>query len=103
MPSGTLGVLEVLKSLKQGLAYDFRYQTDLNSNGNPKKHTVGHVDHRNAPDIALPDEPLPTVRSVLQAVLTALPEGWRATVFPGRVILYQENQTYRYALEYLQR
>lgn len=103
MPNGRLSVLHVLKSLKQGLAYDFRYQTDLNANGEPKKYTTGHADQRDAPDIELPAGRLPTVRSVLQAVLSALPDGWRATIFPGRVILYQEDSPYRWALEYLQR
>ncbi len=101
MPHGIVPVLKALTALKTGLPYDFRYQTDLNESGKPKRHTIGHIDQRNSPDISIPLEPPPTVRSVLISILTALPAGWQATIFPGRVILYQEHRTYAFGLEYL--
>ena len=101
MPTGSLEVLRALVALKEGLPYDFRYETDLNEKGKPKRHTVGHVDQRGAPAVEITADPEPTLRSVLCAILSSLPNGWRATVFPGRVILYRENTLYPYALEYL--
>jgi hypothetical protein len=86
--------------LKENLTYDFRYQTDPNDNGRPSRYTVGEADQRAAGDIELPDRPS-TMRDALKIVLWALPEGWRATIFPNRVILYREKVEYPYAREYL--
>lgn len=38
----------------------------------------------------------PTMSQALNAILTALPEGWQATSLAGRVILYKENREYKY-------
>lgn len=95
IPTGTLGVLDLLVALKAGLPYNFRYQTDPG-----RRHTVGHTDQRAAPPVAVPSGQ-PTLRELLKVTLEALPDGWRATVFPGRVILYKESETYPFALEYL--
>jgi hypothetical protein len=97
---GETTVLGLLVKLKDGLPYYFRYQTDPGKNGKPRKHTVGHADQRSAPNVTVPAGE-PTFREVLKVILAALPQSWRATVFPGRVILYKETETYRYALEYL--
>jgi hypothetical protein len=35
-----------------------------------------------------------TAREVVEAVVAALPEGWQATLLPGRVILYKERKVY---------
>lgn len=100
--TGKMPLLKFLIGLKDGLTYDFRYQTDTNDKGKPSHYRVGEVDHREADDIELPDRPL-TMREALRIVLAALPTGWRATVFPNRVILYRENVKYQYAREYLER
>ena len=88
-------------AIKDGLPYLFRYETDTNEKGRPKRHTIGHVDHREAAPIALPREPI-TMREALKLLLEVLPNSWRATVFPDRVILYREKVHYRYAREYLE-
>lgn len=97
---GETNVLPLLVKLKDELPYYFRYQTDTGQNGKPRRYTVGHADQRAISPVFVPDEQ-PTLRQVLKVVLGALPSGWRATVFPGRVILYKEVENYPYALEYL--
>ena len=96
-----IGALELAIAVKEGLPYLFRYETDLNEKGRPKRHTVGHVDFREAAPITLPDGPI-TTRSALELLLRVLPDGWRATVFPDRVILYREKVRYRFAREFLE-
>lgn len=99
--TGKMPLLKFLIALKDGLTYDFRYQTDPNDKGKPSHYRVGEVDQREAGDIELPDRPL-TMREALGIVLAALPAGWIATIFPNRVILYRENVKYQYAREYIQ-
>lgn len=102
LPRGTmLGALDLLIAIKDGLPYLFRYETDTNEKGRPKRHTVGHVDQRDAAPVSLPAEHI-TMREALRLLLDVLPDSWRATVFPDRVILYREKVNYRYAREYLE-
>lgn len=96
----TVGALDLLMAIKDGLPYLFRYETDLNDKGRPKRHTIGHVDHREAAPIELPAEPI-TMRQALGLILKVLPNEWRATIFPDRVILYREKVNYKFAREYL--
>lgn len=98
--TGKIALLPFLIGLKDSLTYDFRYQTDPAPSGRPSHYKVGDRDQREAGDIELPDRPI-SMREALKLVLAALPEGWRATVFPNRVILYRENVKYQYALEYI--
>lgn len=95
-----VGVLELLLSLKEQLPYTFRYETDPRADGRPSHHRIGHVDQRESPPIRLPDGPF-TVRQAVQWILDVLPAGWRATIFPDRVILYRETTPYPYAREHL--
>lgn len=95
-----VGVLELLLSLKDQLPYTFRYETDPGPNGRASHHRIGHADQREAPPVRLPDGPF-SVRQAVQWILDALPPGWRATVFPDRVILYRETTAYPYAREHL--
>ena len=95
-----MGTLDLLVAIKDGLPYLFRYETDANDRGRAKRHTVGHVDQREAAPITLPAEPI-TMREALRLALRTLPNEWRATIFPDRVILYREKVTYKYAREYL--
>lgn len=103
LPSGApIAALPLLLALKAGLPYVLRYETDLDAKGKPARHTVGHAEQRDAPQIDLPSRPI-TLREALKLLLAALPDDWRVTVFPDRVILYKESVPYRYAVEYLQR
>jgi hypothetical protein len=88
-PGAAMTVHEALLHLKKGLPYVLRYETDL------------AVEAR-AVSMTVPSAPV-TARRVLQAALDALPPGWQVTVFPGRLILYREAQTYPYAREILRR
>lgn len=97
---GEVSLLRLLVVLKNSLPYDFRYETDLDHKGDPVDYRKGHVDQRDAPSVVIPPEDL-TCRKVLALVLAALPSGWRVTVFPGRLILYKEDEAYRFALEYI--
>jgi len=93
---------ELLLRLKENLPYDLRYETDLGSNNKPVKYTRGHIEQREA-QVVVPREGM-SLRELLKDVLIpALPTGWVATVFPGRVIFYKEPTTYRYAIEQLKR
>lgn len=100
IPTGSLSVRDLLLLLKEGLPYDLRYETDKSPTGKPVKHTIAHEDHRNA--IVNVPRPMMSLRELFDGIiLQALPSEWIATVFPGRVIFYKEQTTYRYALEQL--
>ena len=101
LPRDTMmGTLDLLVAIKDGLPYLFRYETDANERGRAKRHTIGHIDQREAAPITLPAEPI-TMRKALRLALRTLPNEWRATIFPDRVILYREKVTYKYAREHL--
>jgi len=92
--AGSQRVLDVLVSMKMGLPYTFRYETDPDPR-RPNKNVrfnVGHQDQRDS-IIELPPGPH-TVHDLLRFVVVALPPGWRAQLFPGRVILYKEDTKY---------
>lgn len=95
---GAIPMLRALVAMKDALPYTFRYETDLLPSGKPSHYRKGHVDQRGAPSMEIPAGPL-TLRIFLHEALRVLPDGWRVTVFPGRVILYKEATAYRYALE----
>lgn len=100
LTSGEIPLLRLLITLKNSLPYNFRYETDLDDKDEPIDYRKGHIDQRSAQPVVIPSESL-TFREVLAFILGALPSGWRVTVFPGRVILYNEEETYRFALEYI--
>ena len=90
LAANTDTTLNLLIALKDDLPYLLRYQTDhVSGKKNPEHYRRGHEDQRAAPDIEI--TPADTMRTVLQKILCALPGGWRATIFPDRVILYQGN------------
>ena len=98
VPAGPIGALSLLRTLKECLPFDFRYETDRTAAGKPKRYTIGHADHR-ATDFVIPRSNM-TLRELLaEVVVQQLPTGWVATVFPGRVILYKEDDAYVYSLE----
>lgn len=98
MTSGTYAPLELLIALKDGLPYLLRFQTDhLPGKRYPEHYRKGHADQRAADPLVIDEAD--TMRAILQKTLAILPDGWRVTVFPDRVILYKEPTTYQYALE----
>lgn len=102
LSSGIQPLLSVLISLKDHLPYTFRYETDIIGKKNVH-YRVGHTDQREATPIEIGAEEIVTVRSLLSKALAALPFGWRVTIFPDRVILYNEPTTYPEALEVIER
>jgi hypothetical protein len=100
MRAATYALLELLVGLKDGLPYLLRYQTDPVPG---KKTTVdyrrGHEDQRAAPSVVIDESD--SMRIVMAKVLQALPDGWQATIFPDRVILYKEDTRYDYAPEFM--
>lgn len=105
LPIGQYEMLPLFLDIKASLPYIFRFQTDLVKNRKgqmrPAHFKVGHADFRDAPAVSIGEEY--TMRDVLWTALGVLPSGWRATVFPDRVILYKEQDSYPYALEVLER
>lgn len=77
-------LLEAVLTLKNSLPYIFRYDTG------GAHWTKGHQLMRN-PTIQVPKGSM-TTRKALRLILGALPNGWRATVLPNRVILYPEDE-----------
>jgi hypothetical protein len=91
---------DLLVTLKDSLPFDFRYETDAGPKSKPVKYTVGHADQR-ATHVVVPHDSM-TLRELLKDVLLpAFPDGWVATVFPGRVILYKEPDIYPEQIEQL--
>jgi hypothetical protein len=78
---------EVVTRLKVALPYTLRYQV------RPKSRVI-HDDFTDA-QVTLPATQQ-TVRTLVEAVIQALPKGWQATALPSRVILYKENKEYLY-------
>lgn len=98
MTGGTYALLELLIALKDGLPYLLRFQTDhLLGKRYPEHYRKGHADQRAAANVVVLG--LDTMREILRKALAVLPDGWRVTIFPDRVILYKEPATYQYALE----
>lgn len=98
MRGGNWALLGLLVTLKDGLPYLLRFQTDhLPGKRYPEHYRKGHEDQRFAPEVAVSETD--TLRDLLRKVLQALPSGWRVTIFPDRAILYKEPDTYKYALE----
>jgi hypothetical protein len=100
LTEGLYGGLEILLALKAKTPYLLRYQTDqLPGKRNPENYRKGHEDQRLASPIKVnPDD---TMRTALNKILNALPDGWQATIFPDRVILYKEPTQYPYAREFM--
>lgn len=92
--SGAHALFPLFVAMKAWLPYTFRYQTDKG-----RGYRVGHADHRDAPPITIAEGEVVTVRSIICKALAVMPEGWRATVFPDRVILYKEARSYPAAIE----
>jgi hypothetical protein len=84
LPPGEHTLLAAVLALKAKLPYLFRYHTD------GAHYTRGHPLMRTT-TITIPEGPI-TTRQALGLMLDALPDDWRATVLPNRVILYPERE-----------
>lgn len=79
---------KIIAELKTALPYTFRVQTA------EKKARKAHQEIEEAM-VTIPEPPY-TVRSLVSAILAALPPGWQATVLAGRIIMYKESREYSY-------
>ncbi|WP_134604404.1 GIY-YIG nuclease family protein [Pseudomonas aeruginosa] len=85
-PEDDHSVAEVLRQLKDQLAYTIRYQ---NAGGRSKQPHIDLVETR----VRLRSEE-DGVLNVLRQVKAALGEEWQITALPGYVIIYKENERY---------
>lgn len=85
--AGRYPAADLLKSLKGGLPYLLRYQTQAKNSRKP------HRDFENA-EIVVPADNLPA-RELLIRVAQSLP-GWQATAFLSHMILYKESHAYKH-------
>jgi len=94
-PVGSHVVAAALATLKASHNYTRRYETE----------SIARRVNRSKPH---PDllavtfrmtTPRMTVRETLNEMLSALPNGWQATIFAGHVILYKEHRSYTYGEE----
>lgn len=77
---------QATKLLKQVAPYTVRIEAEKQGGRRPHPDFLSaHVDFGPPPY---------TTRMVMLAILDALPEGWQATAFPGRIIMYKEDQSY---------
>ena len=76
---------ELLRSFKSGLPFLLRYQRETRS------LTAGHPDY-NSRTIVIRESGM-SARELLKTITEQLP-GWQATIFPGHMILYQEDRAY---------
>jgi hypothetical protein len=77
----------LLRSLKRGLPYLLRFETAEPKSSKP------HPDCISA-NVDVPSDGMPA-NELLRQVAMSLP-GWQATIFPGHMILYKEQQAYRH-------
>jgi len=77
----------VLDSLREQLPYTLRSQSK--SKGSRKPHS--ELDAAIVPPFVVKPS---TTREVILSVLSVLPGGWQATMLPGRIILYKEEEHY---------
>ena len=100
--AGWRNLHELLVYAKDQLPFLLRYETDEKGRKGKKvtyqKYTVGHAEQR-AAEVDIPTD-APTMRELMTIIVKALP-GWRVTVFPGRVILYRDQEDYTFATEYI--
>lgn len=105
LPTGDYDMLRLFQQLKTSLPYIFRYQTDLVVNAKGEQRSahfkIGHADFRAAPIMTVTGRL--TMRDIMGEALAHLPDGWLATIFPDRVILYKKPNRYPYAIEVLSR
>lgn len=88
LPPGEHSLLEAVLTLKANLPYIFRYGT---GGAHWRRGHGVMADAR----VEVPEGPI-TTRRALTMVLDGLPDDWRATVLPNRVILYPEKEDAEY-------
>lgn len=83
-------VLDALIAIKEALPYTLRYE--VTGKGSRAYRLAPHPDYV-ASKVTIPAGPM-TVRTLMRAIVAALPPGWQATEFVSHVILYKEARAY---------
>lgn len=79
--------LELLLQMKGALPFTFRYEATHYRTGSAKYNNL---------TVTVPREGM-TVTELLTLIVETFPDGWQATFFPGRAILYEERRDYTHA------
>lgn len=88
-----MSVAVALAELKSVVPYTIRYETLRGPTG----RALANRPHPDLLAARITPPPGPqTVRGLLLAICTALGPNWQATLFPSHVILYKEEQSYKY-------
>lgn len=82
VPPGTRSAAALLSEIKSKLPYLLRYQDDEHA-----RETLQSV------SVTIPRSDM-TAGELLVAVARQLPDGWQATILPGRMLLYREHAPY---------
>lgn len=92
---GNWNLLDLLVKLKDSkkLPFLIRYETEHLGGDKYADYRKGHPDHRTA-NVTVPTANMPAVELV-RLITRSLP-GWQSTAFPGHIILYKENVSYKY-------
>lgn len=87
--AGTWYAGEIIRTMKRGLPYLFRYQI------RGKKLRNGHPDYNRA-TLRVRKDRMPAIALVKLVARKLKAQGWQATVFPSHIILYKENEHYKF-------
>jgi hypothetical protein len=90
LQAGDYVVLDALIAIKEALPYTLRYE--VTGKGSRAYRLAPHPDYV-ASKVTIPAGQM-TVRTLMRAIVAALPPGWQATEFVSHVILYKEARTY---------
>jgi hypothetical protein len=84
---------ELLVQIKEALPFIFRYEATHYRSGSPKYNNLS---------ITVPSDGM-SIKELLDLMVHSLPDGWQATFFPGRVILYEERRDYAHATDVIRK
>jgi hypothetical protein len=85
--------LDLLLQMKSALPFIFRYEANHYRSGSSKYNDI---------KVAVPIAGM-NVAELLDLIVNTFPNGWQATFFPGRVVLYEENRDYTHATKVIRK
>jgi hypothetical protein len=84
---------ELLIQMKDALPFIFRYEATHYRTGSPKY---------NERTVTIPRTGM-NITELLTQIVNSFPDGWQATFFPGRVIMYEESGEYTHATKVIRK
>jgi hypothetical protein len=79
--------------MKDALPFIFRYEATHYRTGSPKY---------NERTVTIPRTGM-NITELLTQIVNSFPDGWQATFFPGRVIMYEEHREYTHATKVIRK